>query len=148
MHSLLQQMGREIVKKQSLEEPGKQQFLWETTEIIELLQEETATAKVIGIVLRTSNGEEIQISKSAFEGLTSLQFLSVDCRTLCIPEGLNCFPNKLRFIHWHRCPLRFWPSKFSGKFLVELIMPKSNFEKLWEGIQVRTFIIILVLYCV
>uniref|UniRef100_M4E4K7 TIR domain-containing protein n=1 Tax=Brassica campestris TaxID=3711 RepID=M4E4K7_BRACM len=41
MHSLLQQMGREIVKNQSLEEPGKRQFLWNIPEIIELLEENT-----------------------------------------------------------------------------------------------------------
>ncbi|KAF2564514.1 hypothetical protein F2Q70_00014486 [Brassica cretica] len=90
-------MGREIVKKQSLEEPGKRQFLWDANEIFD------GTGNVLGISLFTSWGEEIHISKSAFDGMNSLQFLK--------------------------------PSKFSGKFLVELIMQHSNFEKLWEGIQ-------------
>ena len=85
----------------------------------------------------SNQSEEVHISKSAFEGMNSLQFLTVDYDKLCIPEGLNCLPNKLRLIHWNYCPLRFWPSKFSFKFLVELIMPNSKFEKLWEGIQVR-----------
>ncbi|XP_033141692.1 disease resistance-like protein DSC2, partial [Brassica rapa] len=150
MHSLLQQMGREIVKNQSLEEPGKRQFLWNIPEIIELLEENTGTGKVLGIMLDTSEGGEIQISKSAFEGMNNLQFLrvyssdilkfspnipAVYSGTLCIPDGLNCLPDKLRLINWYRCPLRFWPSKFSGKFLVELIMQNNIFENLWEGIQ-------------
>ncbi|KAJ4910720.1 Disease resistance protein (TIR-NBS-LRR class) family [Raphanus sativus] len=136
MHSLLQQMGREIVKKKSLEEPGKRQFLWDATEITDVLEEHTGTGTVLGILLDTLNGEEIQISKSAFDGMNNLQFLLVDyTKNLCIPEGLNCLPNKLRLLHWNFCQLRFWPSKFSGKFLVELFMPNSKFEKLWEGIK-------------
>ncbi|CAN7038016.1 unnamed protein product [Brassica rapa subsp. trilocularis] len=134
MHILLKQMGREIVKKQSLEE---RQFLWDTTEISNVLEGDTGTGKVLGIHLDILKGEEIQISKSAFDGMNNLQFLYVMCMcsTLHTPEGLNCLPNKLRLIDWNDCPLRFWPSKFSGKFLVELIMQHSKFEKLWEGIK-------------
>ncbi|KAJ4910733.1 Disease resistance protein (TIR-NBS-LRR class) family [Raphanus sativus] len=136
MHSLLKQMGRDIVKKPSSEEPGKRQFLWDTTEISEVLYENTGTEKVLGILLDTSWGEEIHISESAFKGMNNLQFLEVISRNgLCIPEGLNSLPDKLRLIHWNGCPLRFWPSKFSGKFLVELIMQDSIFENLWEGIK-------------
>ncbi|KAF3540963.1 hypothetical protein F2Q69_00018999 [Brassica cretica] len=94
------------------------------------------TETVLGIYLLTSKGEEIQTSKSAFDGMNNLQFLYVSSRNaLCMPESLNCLPNKLRLIHWNDCPLRFWPSKFSGKFLVEVIMTKNKLEKLWEGIQ-------------
>ncbi|KAL0823698.1 hypothetical protein Bca101_047375 [Brassica carinata] len=134
MHSLLKQMGREIVKKQSLEEPGKRQFLWETNEIYNLLEENTGTGKVLGIFLHW--GENLQISKSAFDGMNNLQFIKVKTSSkVRIPEGLNCLPDKLMLINWTYCPLRFWPSKFSFKFLVELIMQSSKFEKLWEGIQ-------------
>ncbi|CDY53246.1 BnaA02g04080D [Brassica napus] len=136
MHSLLQKMGREIVKKQSLEEPGKRQFLMNTTEISEVLEKNTVsgTGKVIGIYSHC--GGNFQISKRAFDGMNNLQFLAILYDgPLCMPEGLNCFPDKLRFIRWPCCPLRFWPSKFFGKFLVKLIMTDSKFEKLWEGIQ-------------
>ncbi|XP_056855982.1 disease resistance-like protein DSC2 isoform X2 [Raphanus sativus] len=135
MHCLLQQLGREIVKKESLEYPGDRKFLMDTKEISVVLEEDTGTGKVLGVKLDTSESKEIQISKSAFQGMKNLQFLHVTSYTLCIPEGLNCLPDKLKFIHWKYCPLRFWPSKFSGKFLVELIMQNSNFEKLWEGIK-------------
>ncbi|RID65325.1 hypothetical protein BRARA_D00526 [Brassica rapa] len=103
MHCLLQQMGREIVKKESLEEPGHRQFLMDTMEISDVIEEDT--------------GIQILISKSAFQGMNNLQFLYVSSNTLCIPEGLICLPHKLRLIDWNGCPLRFWPSKFSGKFL-------------------------------
>ena len=43
MHRLLKQMGREIVKKQSLEEPGKRQFLWDANEIFDVLEGNTVS---------------------------------------------------------------------------------------------------------
>lgn len=87
-------------------------------------------------------GEEIEITnKNAFKGMKNLQFLTIDSYSkslLCLPEGLNCLPNKLRFLNWPYCPMRFWPSKFSGKFLVELCLKESKLEKLWEGIEVSS----------
>ncbi|KAJ4882549.1 Disease resistance protein (TIR-NBS-LRR class) family [Raphanus sativus] len=141
MHTLLQQMGRDIVMKESLKEPGKRQFLMDTKDISELLEDEedTGTKKeVLGIKLKTllSWREDIQISKSAFQGMKNLQFLLVDSDNVRIPEeGLSCLPDKLRLLEWPSCPLTYLPSKFSGKFLVELIMTESKLEKLWEGIK-------------
>ncbi|XP_033144057.1 disease resistance-like protein DSC2 isoform X2 [Brassica rapa] len=132
MHRLLQQIGREIVKKQSMEEPGRRQFLMDTKEISHVLDEDTATGNVLGIQLRW--GEKIQINRSAFQGMNNLQFLYFESfTTTCISEDLDCLPDNLRLLYWRMCPLRVWPSKFSGKFLVELIMPNSKFEMLWEG---------------
>uniref|UniRef100_A0A0D3B9U5 Uncharacterized protein n=1 Tax=Brassica oleracea var. oleracea TaxID=109376 RepID=A0A0D3B9U5_BRAOL len=90
-----------------------------------------ATGNVLGMWLST--GKAIHISKSAFQGMNNLQFLSFAPNTLRTPDGLYCLPGKLILLHWDDCPLRFWPSKFSGKFLVELFMPHSELEMLWEG---------------
>ncbi|CDY14659.1 BnaC05g19160D [Brassica napus] len=85
--------------------------------------------------IRLKTGRIIQISKSAFQGMNNLQFLFFDIETTCTPEGLDCLPEKLILLYWNVCPLRVWPSKFSGKFLVELIMSYSDLEMLWEGIK-------------
>nr|VDC81382.1 unnamed protein product [Brassica rapa] len=136
MHRLMAQMGREIVKKQSTENPGKRQFLTDTKDISHVLDEDTATGNVLGIHLDTTwTGEEIQINKSAFQGMNNLQFLSLFSCTIHTPEGLDCLPDKLISLHWYSCPLRIWPSKFSGKFLVDLVMQNSKFEMLWEGVK-------------
>ncbi|KAG2313011.1 hypothetical protein Bca52824_024568 [Brassica carinata] len=132
MHRLLQQMAREIVKKQSMENPAKPHFLTETNDIYDALEEDTVTGNVLGIRLHTY--EKILINKSAFQGMSNLQFLYFDYTTL-LPEGLDYLPDKLILLYWESCPLRVWPSKFSGKFLVELIMQHSKFEMLWEGIK-------------
>ncbi|KAL0887626.1 hypothetical protein Bca101_011609 [Brassica carinata] len=139
MHTLLQQMGRDIVKKKT-EEIGERQFLMDTKDISELLEDEdTGTGKkVIGIKLETlmSWREDIQISKIAFQRMKNLQFLVLDSDNVRIPpEGLICLPNKLRLVEWKYYPLTFLPSKFSCKFLVELIMTETKLEKLWDEIK-------------
>ncbi|KAL1199597.1 Disease resistance-like protein DSC2 [Cardamine amara subsp. amara] len=138
MHPLLLKMGREIVYKESIDKPEKRKFLMDTTEICDLLDTNTGSKTVIGITLDHFR-EEIDITKNAFQGMNNLQFLSVNSKrysgSFCLPEGLNCLPNKLRLIDWPNCPMRFWPSEFSGKFLVEIYMPRSKLEKLWEGIK-------------
>ncbi|CAN6840014.1 unnamed protein product [Brassica oleracea] len=107
MHSLLQKMGRGIVKKESLKEPGKREFLWSTSEIIELLDKNTVSLFLLHMQSSNSKRGKIQISKSAFDGMNNLQFLKISPDNVCIPEGLNCLPDKLRLIHWDYCPLKF-----------------------------------------
>ncbi|CDY25428.1 BnaC09g39430D [Brassica napus] len=137
MHRLLQQMG---VKKMT-EEIGKRQFLTDTKDISDLLEDEdtgTTGNKVIGLKLKLFMSwieKDLRISKSAFKGMKNLQFLVIDSRNVRIPKDLSCLPNKLRFLEWHNYPLTFLPCKFSGKFLVELIMTDSKLKKLWDGIK-------------
>ncbi|CAF1780121.1 unnamed protein product [Brassica napus] len=133
MHKLLQQMGRDIVKKRT--EIGERQFLWDTKDISDLLCEDTGTGKVLGMNLEKPGVDHIQISKSAFQGMKNLQLLVLLSENVRIHEGLSCLPNKLRLLKWKYYPLTFLPSKFSGKFLVELIMKESKLEKLWDGIK-------------
>ncbi|CAN6872243.1 unnamed protein product, partial [Brassica oleracea] len=142
MHTLLQQMGRDIVKKKS-EEIGERQFLMDTKDISELLEDEDiGTRKILGIKLNfISWGEDIQISKSAFKGMKNLQFLLVNPINVRMPEeGLSCLPDKLRLLQWKYYPLTCLPSKFSCKFLVILIMTEGKLEKLWDGIKLTSTI--------
>ncbi|CDY25444.1 BnaC09g39590D [Brassica napus] len=114
MHTLLQQVGRDIVNKKT-EEIRKRQFLMDTKHISYLLEDEhTGTGKILGIKLEEIwRDEDIQISKSAFLGMKNLQFLLVNSDNVRIPEGLSSLPDKLRLLEWPRCPLTFLPSKFS-----------------------------------
>lgn len=49
------------------------------------------------------------------------------------PEFL---PDKLSYLQWDACPLRSLPLNFCAEDLVELKMPYSQVESLWEGNQV------------
>ncbi|CAA0403402.1 unnamed protein product [Arabidopsis thaliana] len=139
MHSLLQQLGVDIVRKQSIGEPEKRQFLVDVNEISDVITDNTGTGTILGIMLHVSKIEDVLvIEETVFDRMTNLQFLILDeCLRdkLNLPLGLNCLPRKIRLLRWDYCPLSIWPSKFSAKFLVELIMRANKFEKLWEGIQ-------------
>lgn len=60
----------------------------------------------------------------------------LDTCKLHLPEGLESLSDELRYLHWHRYPLKSLPSKFNPENLVVLNLPCSNIEQLWEGDQV------------
>ncbi|RID69985.1 hypothetical protein BRARA_C02042 [Brassica rapa] len=147
MHSLLEKLGREIVCKQSIHEPGQRQFLYDDREICEVLTgDATGSKSVIGIKFRYSIGEELDIRPSAtavqegekaFEGMSNLQFLQVYCNkdTVKLIGGLNYLSHKLRLLKWSYFPMTCFPCNVNLEFLVELCMFHSKLEKLWEGIK-------------
>ncbi|XP_019090082.1 PREDICTED: disease resistance protein RPS6-like [Camelina sativa] len=75
MHSMLQEMGREIVRKQSIDQPGEREFLVDSMDILDLLHDNTGTKKVLGISLDMSEIEELHIHKKAFKRMPNLRFL-------------------------------------------------------------------------
>ncbi|KAF3543048.1 hypothetical protein DY000_02000501 [Brassica cretica] len=89
---------------------------------------------VIGIKFCYREGEEIEISEKAFEGMSNLQFLDV-YSSLQLTRGLNYLPHKLRLLEWSHFPLTCFPCNVNFEFLVELNMDHSKLEKLWEGIK-------------
>ncbi|XP_009113973.2 disease resistance protein TAO1 isoform X1 [Brassica rapa] len=139
MHSLLEKLGRVIVCKQSIHEPGQRQFLFDDIEICEVLTGDAMGSKnVIGMKLDYYKiKEELDISDKAFEGMSNLQFLKVYgySDALQLTRGLNYLPRKLRLLEWSRFPMRYFPSTLNLEFLVELTMRHSKLEKLWEGIK-------------
>ncbi|KAF2612587.1 hypothetical protein F2Q70_00007343 [Brassica cretica] len=89
---------------------------------------------VIGIKFCYREGEELNISEKAFEGMSNLQFLDV-YSSLQLTRGLNYLPHKLRLLEWSHFPLTCFPCNVNFEFLVELNMDHSKLEKLWEGIK-------------
>ncbi|CAN6827908.1 unnamed protein product [Brassica oleracea] len=77
MAKLLVQLGRQIVRKEFVSEPGKRQFLNDAIDIGEVLSDDKAgSSSVIGINLEPD--EKITwTSERAFERLSSLQFIRI-----------------------------------------------------------------------
>ncbi|MED6113048.1 hypothetical protein PIB30_067399, partial [Stylosanthes scabra] len=136
MHDLIQEMGHKIVCEESLKNPRKRSRVWHPDE---------GSATIETLYLDMTQGTEICINSDAFRKMPKLRLLAfassgigygikrVDY-TLSLPTNLE-LPNNLRYIQWDGCPLKSlsttsWPSK-----LVELSMPYSNVEKLWDGRQ-------------
>ncbi|RID45192.1 hypothetical protein BRARA_I01937 [Brassica rapa] len=142
MHSLLQEMGKEVVRSQS-NEPGKREFLTDSKDICNVLEEDIGSKNVLGISLNKDEideKDELHVHNSAFKGMRNLRFLNIYTNQsmtkdrLHLLEGLDYLPPKLRLLSWDRYPMRCMPSKFCPKYLVKLKMQGSKLEKLWEGI--------------
>ncbi|XP_033142723.1 probable disease resistance protein RPP1 isoform X3 [Brassica rapa] len=137
MHDLLALLGREIVRKKSIHEPGQRQFLVDAGDICQVLRDGTLGSRnVIGIdskLLETG----LKISDRVFKRMPNVQFLRVKYHSKPYPHSIDpvtCLPSNLRILDWDSFPMTCLPSNFNPEFLVEIILTKSNFlEKLWEG---------------
>ncbi|MED6212164.1 hypothetical protein PIB30_080549 [Stylosanthes scabra] len=145
MHDLIQEMGHKIVCEESPKNPGKRSRVWHPDEICEILKNDMGSATIETIYLDMTRRAEICISSNALKKMPKLRLLAFDTGdmdygrkrvdyTLSLPTNLE-LPNNLKYIKWDGCPLKSlsitsWPSK-----LVELSMPYSDVEKLWDGTQ-------------
>ncbi|KAK8703807.1 hypothetical protein V6N13_047453 [Hibiscus sabdariffa] len=141
MHDLLQEMGWNVVRQES-EEPGGRSRLWTPKDVCCLLKNDTGTRSVKGISLDMSQIDEVLIHPDAFTRMHNLisikfyyplYFLGEQKRSLLLQHGLNSLHGELRYFHWEGSPLKSLPSNFSPENLVELILPKSDIEELWDG---------------
>ncbi|XP_024013283.1 putative disease resistance protein At4g11170 isoform X2 [Eutrema salsugineum] len=138
MHSLLQQLGREVVREQSLYEPGKRQFLMNAREICGVLSNNTVTETVLGMSVDMCDfDEDFYISEKAFENMRNLIYIrfyrsnEADKNKMKLPEeGLGYLP-QLRLMQWDAYPHVFLPSRFRTECLVELNMSHSKLKMLW-----------------
>ncbi|KAL1195092.1 Disease resistance protein RPP2B [Cardamine amara subsp. amara] len=142
MHDLLLTMGKEIGYESSIKEAGKRSRLWDQEDICRILKYKTGSAEIRGIFLDMSNVETMKLSADIFTRMLSLKFLKFynshcskwcenDCR-FRFPDGLDCFPDELVYLHWQGYPLDYLPLNFNPKKLIDLSMRYSSIKQLWE----------------
>ncbi|KAK2634626.1 hypothetical protein Ddye_029418 [Dipteronia dyeriana] len=157
MHDLLQEMGREIVRRESPNKIGNRSRLWRHKDVRDTLKHDDGTYTVQGIVLDLLKIKDIHLSPQAFKKMYNLRFLKFyfgDSPTYelkeqfwkCVysgarpynykvhfPNGMNDFSEKLRSLIWLGYPLTALPSDFHPENLVELDMRDKNLEGLWKN---------------
>ncbi|KAK9205413.1 hypothetical protein WN943_015680 [Citrus x changshan-huyou] len=74
MHDLLQELGREIVRQESID-PGNRSRLWHHEDIYEVLTYNMGTEKIEGICLDMSKVKEIRLNPNTFTKMPKLRFL-------------------------------------------------------------------------
>lgn len=137
MHKLLQLVGTKVVNK---EKPWKRRILTDAQVICDVLERAKGTRDVSGISFDIYDIHEVFISPKAFKRMPNLRFLKIYTSKydgndiLHIPEEM-AFPRCLRLLHWEACPSKSLPLGFCLENLVELHMPHSHLETLWEGTQ-------------
>ncbi|KAI8571082.1 hypothetical protein RHMOL_Rhmol01G0089100 [Rhododendron molle] len=71
MHDMIRDMGREIVRQESLEDPGKRSRLWYPDDVLEVLRDGTGTEAVKGLILNAMN---VQVNEKPFEKMDKLWY--------------------------------------------------------------------------
>ncbi|PRQ57516.1 putative winged helix-turn-helix DNA-binding domain, leucine-rich repeat domain, L [Rosa chinensis] len=76
MHDLIQEVGRDIVHRQSTEDPGMRSRLWSYEDVHQVLAQNTAT-KVEGIILDLSKFKEVYVNDEVFVSMRRLRLLQL-----------------------------------------------------------------------
>ncbi|KAL5563693.1 hypothetical protein UlMin_033440 [Ulmus minor] len=143
MHDLVQEIGREIVRQQSIKEPGKRSRIWDAKDAYHVLKNNTGTIEVEAIFLNTYEIREtyLRLPQGVFEKMYNLRLLKIShsnssrkCKVY-LPPGLESLPEKLKYLKWMDYPLKSFPGNFNPCNLVVLEMPNSEVEQLWDGVQ-------------
>ncbi|XP_054811832.1 disease resistance protein Roq1-like [Prosopis cineraria] len=133
MHDLIEDMGKEIVRRQSPREPGNRSRLWSYEDIIHVLQNDTGSKEIEVMILDLPKGEEIQWSGEEFRRMKNLKFLAIKCASFSeVPKYL---PNSLCLLEWKGYPLELLPSNFCPTQLVQLDLSNSCFANLQPFIK-------------
>ncbi|MED6141247.1 hypothetical protein PIB30_101342 [Stylosanthes scabra] len=144
MHDLIQEMGQEIVFEESVKIPKGQTRLWNPDEVCDVLKNDKGTDAIESIFLDMTQTTDLHISSNAFRKMPNLRLLAfadgtghggkIINNSLYLPSNLE-LPDSLRYIQWDGYPLKSLPSICWPNKLVEISMPYSNVEKLWDGAQ-------------
>ncbi|KAM5550148.1 TMV resistance protein N [Rosa sericea] len=127
MHDLLKKMGREIVRQESTNEPGRRSRLWLLEDVKHVLTKNTGTEAIEGIILdSTELGVAVRVNAKSFSMMNRLRYLVIKNGNL--PNGLECLPDSLRILNWTGYPSKSLPSHFNPEKLLELNMCHSCIE--------------------
>ncbi|XP_042491716.1 disease resistance protein RPV1-like [Macadamia integrifolia] len=139
MNDLLREMGREIVRKESPNEPGKRSRLWLHEDVYDALTKNRGTEAVEGMVFNFRQVRGVCLSIEAFMKMKRLRLLEANN----VPEhflnesfafmGEKHLFKELRWLCWHKFPLRSMPNNFHLDNLVVLDVQFSNLKQVWKG---------------
>ncbi|XP_040374516.1 disease resistance protein RPV1-like [Rosa chinensis] len=135
MHDLIEEMGKDIVYKESPNEPGKRNRVWSEEDVDDVLTNNTGTKKVVGIQVPWGLST-ISLNAKTFSKMKNLRYISMKrmMKYESFYGDIDYLSNQLRWLDWPHCPLQCFPSNFHAKKLVNLDISWSRgITRLWEG---------------
>ncbi|KAM5550903.1 disease resistance protein RUN1 [Rosa sericea] len=133
IHDLIREMGCEIVRQESYEEPGGRSRLWLCKDIFHVFTKNTGTEAIEGILLHLAELEQADWNLEVFSKMCKLKLLYI--HNLRFSLGPKFLPNALRFLNWSWYPSKSLPRCFQPDELTELCLVHSNIDHLWNGIK-------------
>ncbi|KAF5469369.1 hypothetical protein F2P56_013450 [Juglans regia] len=136
MHDLLEDMGKEIFRQESPEEPGKRSRLYFHEDVHEVLEKDKGTKHIEGILINLLGGHrKIRLGSEVFAKMERLRILIVRRCDESFCDRLNYLSNELRVLDWPNCSLEFLPTSFLGEKLIVFDIRGSNIRDLGRGLQ-------------
>ncbi|XP_044511582.1 disease resistance protein RPV1-like [Mangifera indica] len=142
IHDLLQEMGMEIVRQESLNKLGERSRLWLDNNVYDVLNKNKGTDKIQGVRFNMSEIRVTLLNPHAFSKMDYLRLLIVDTSNYKGKynnvhgfEGLQSDFTELRCLFWDFYPFRSLPSKFYPQNLVVLKMRHSKLKQPWTDIK-------------
>ncbi|KAJ0942056.1 putative TIR domain, P-loop containing nucleoside triphosphate hydrolase [Helianthus annuus] len=129
MHKLLQEMARNIVRKDS-KDPAEHSRVWRDDECKTLLRNGDGSKKIEGLVLKMEDDTQ-GMGSNAFKTsslikMKNLKFLHLD--NVKLTGTYKNFPD-LRWLKWHKCYLKTIPAGLLTNCLVALHMSYGDLEE-------------------
>ncbi|MED6147422.1 hypothetical protein PIB30_043892 [Stylosanthes scabra] len=117
MHDLLEEMGKQIVIKESLDDPSKRSRRW--------------SYKDIDLVPIQNKGIDATYQHNmSLKVYWSKKLIILDCVEACIHGNIPC---SVKVLHWTNCPMETLPLIDQHKELVEIYIPWSSIVHVWHG---------------
>ncbi|XP_058770105.1 disease resistance protein RPV1-like [Vicia villosa] len=133
MHDMLQELGKKIVRQQLPDEPGSWSRLWLYEDFYNVMMTETGTNKVKAIIL-DQKGQSSEYPLLRAEGLSIMRGLKIlILHQKKFSGNLDFLSNSLQYLLWYGYPFASLPLNFEPFRLVELNMPCSFIQRLWDG---------------
>ncbi|CAK8574970.1 unnamed protein product [Lathyrus sativus] len=148
LHELIQDMGREIVRQES-KEPNERSRLWNSGDVVQVLEENMGTGKIHMLILdfpkdeghlKGSKGEVVNWDGEALKEMKNLKTLII--RNGHFSKGPTHLPNSLRVLKWHGYASSSLPCDFHPRKLCILELPDSSLKPC-EPIQAFAYLRIL-----
>ncbi|XP_030457687.1 disease resistance protein RPV1-like [Syzygium oleosum] len=130
MHDQLRDLGRELVRKESIEHPGERSRIWSSTVAMDVIQRKEGTEKIVALKLG-GQSQVCNITREDILELVKLRFLEFDGGNF-----VGDFQNlllELRWLSWQNCPSNFQATNFSPSNLVVLKISESDVTTDWGG---------------
>ncbi|XP_031117359.1 TMV resistance protein N-like [Ipomoea triloba] len=141
MHDLVRDMGREIVRMESPQDPGKRSRLVDPKDVIDVLQGKKGTNAIEGMIVNSDMLTDVSFNTKAFKRMKNLRILILD--GVCLIGSLEYLSHELRLLRLRNCHLSCISSEFFFGKLVELDMSHSNIKEFQLNMQHLTCLKIL-----
>ncbi|CAL5195432.1 unnamed protein product [Lathyrus oleraceus] len=130
MHGLLRDMGREIVRKESMKEPEKRSRLWVHKDAHKVLTDNSGTKTVEGLVLNSQSTGNLCFKTDTFKEMKNLRLLKLHHVDLIGDFGH--LSQELRWLHWQGFTGECIPGDFYMGNLVVFDLKHSNIKQVWN----------------